>query len=122
MPTIVSRDGKLVLVTGSPGSRTIINTVLEVVLGVTAWDLPGQEAVNAPRFDHEWLPDHVVFEAGGFSQETLDALTAMGHTVVSRGRQGSAQSVWIHPQTGTAFGVADHRDPTAGASKPGGGQ
>ncbi len=121
-PTIVAKDGKLVLVTGSPGSRTIINTVLNVVLGVTAYGLTGRAAVDAPRFDHEWLPDRVTLEADGFDQKTIDALKAMGHDVVARGHQGSAQSIWIDPQTGTAFGVVNHRDATAGASKPGGGE
>src|SRR5579862_6791823 len=54
-PTIMTKDGKLVLVTGSPGSRTIINTVLDIVLAVTAWNASGRDAVDAPRFDHEWL-------------------------------------------------------------------
>src|SRR6185437_11279353 len=56
-PTIVARDGKLVLVTGSPGSRTIINTVLDIVLDVTAWGLTGRDAIDAPRMHHAWLPD-----------------------------------------------------------------
>jgi gamma-glutamyltranspeptidase/glutathione hydrolase len=117
-PAIVTRDGKLVLVTGSPGGRTIINTTLDVVLGVTAWGLSGREAVDAPRMHHQWLPDTLTIEANGVSEDVAAKLKAMGHNVVIRGSQGSAQSIWIQPGTGMAFGVADTRDATAKASKP----
>jgi gamma-glutamyltranspeptidase / glutathione hydrolase len=117
MPTIVTRDGKLVLITGSPGSRSIINTVLDVVLDVTAWNLTGREAVDAPRFDHEWLPDVLRIETNGVSDKTIAALEAMGHAVRTVTKQGSAQSIWFHPITGTAFGVTDHRDPDSKASR-----
>jgi len=116
-PAIVSRDGKLVLVTGSPGGRTIINTTLDVVLGVTAWGLSGREAVDAPRMHHQWLPDTLTIEANGVSEDVAAKLKAMGHNVVVRGSQGSAQTIWIQPATGMAFGVADMRDATAKASK-----
>jgi gamma-glutamyltranspeptidase/glutathione hydrolase len=119
-PTIVSKDGKLVLVTGSPGSRTIINTVFDIVVSVTAFGVTGPAAIEAKRFDHEWMPDTVTFESNGLPQDILDKLTAMGHKVTMRGAQGSAQSIWIDPKTGSAIGVADHRDATAKASKPGG--
>jgi len=118
-PTIVTRDGKLVLVTGSPGSRTIINTVLDIVLNVSAWGMTGQEAIDAPRMHHPWLPDRLDVEANGISDVTLAKLQAMGHTVRVGGKQGSAQSIWIQPATGIAFGLADHRDATAKAAKAG---
>jgi gamma-glutamyltranspeptidase / glutathione hydrolase len=118
-PTIVTKDGKLVLVTGSPGSRTIINTVLDIVLNVAAWGLNGREAIDAPRMHHPWLPDRLDVEANGISDAALAALQAMGHTVRVSGRQGSAQSIWIQPATGVAYGLADGRDATAKASKPG---
>jgi len=79
-PTIVARDGKLVLVTGSPGSRTIINTVLDIVLDVTAWHLAGRQAVDAPRMHHQWLPDTLTIEADGVSDKTLEAVKALGIT------------------------------------------
>ena len=116
-PTIVARGGKPVLVTGSPGGRTIINTVLNIVLNVTAWKLTGREAVDAPRTHHQWLPDRLDIEGNGASEATLAALKALGHNVRMQGQQGSAQSIWFHPITGTAFGVADRRDSTAKASK-----
>jgi gamma-glutamyltranspeptidase/glutathione hydrolase len=117
-PVIVSRSGRLVLVTGSPGGRTIINTSLDVVLGVTAWGLTGRDAVDAPRMHHQWLPDRLSIEADGVSAEVLAALKAMGHDVRAGGRQGSAQSIWVHPNTGAMFGVADMRSPDAKASTP----
>jgi gamma-glutamyltranspeptidase/glutathione hydrolase len=73
-PTMVVRNGKLVLVTGSPGGRTIINTVLSVVLGVTEYGLNGREAVNTPRLHHQWLPDRASIEEGGAGDEVLAAL------------------------------------------------
>ena len=116
-PVIVSRSGKLVLVTGSPGGRTIINTSLDVVLGVTAWGLTGREAVDAPRMHHQWLPDRLSIEENGVSAEVLAALKALGHDVRVGGRQGSAQTIWVHPNTGAVYGVPDMRSPDAKASK-----
>ncbi|HEY7476576.1 MAG TPA: gamma-glutamyltransferase [Vicinamibacterales bacterium] len=118
-PTIVARNGRLVLVTGSPGGRTIINTVLNIVLNATAWEMTGREAIDAPRSHHQWLPDSLTIEENGVAPEVLEKLKSFGHDAVMRGRQGSAQSIWIHPVTGTAFGVADKRDSTAKASKAG---
>lgn len=117
-PTIVTRDGRLVLVTGSPGGRTIINTVLNVVLNVTAWGMAGRDAIDAARSHHQWLPDRLSIEDGGISKSELAALEARGHAVRVQGRQGSAQSIWIHPTTGRAYGIPDMRDATAKASAP----
>ena len=119
-PTIVSRDGRLVLVTGSPGSRTIINTVLDIVLNVTAWGLSGPDAVAAPRLDHEWLPDRVTIEAGGIGPDVVQALESRGYDVRLQGQQGSAHSIWIDPRSGEAVGIPDGRDATPKASAPAG--
>jgi gamma-glutamyltranspeptidase/glutathione hydrolase len=118
-PTIVSRDGRLVLITGSPGGRTIINTVLNIVLNVTAWNLTGPEAVAAPRIDHQWLPDRITIEADGVGPDVVAALEAMGHTVRTQGRMGSAHSIWVDPRTGDPTGVPDARDADAKAAAPG---
>jgi len=115
-PVIVVRNGKPALVTGSPGGRTIINTVLNVVLNVTAWGLTGREAVDAPRSHHQWLPDRLTIEADGVSDDTLAKLKALGHDVRMQGRQGDAETIWFHPITGTAFGVNDKRSSTSKAS------
>ncbi|MGB2717551.1 MAG: gamma-glutamyltransferase [Vicinamibacterales bacterium] len=117
-PTIVVRDGKAVLVTGSPGGRTIINTVLTIVLGITEYGLNGRQAVDLTRMHHQWLPEHVTLESGAVSQATLAALRGMGHDVRVQGRQGDAHSIWIAPD-GTPYGINDKRTPDSKASVPG---
>jgi gamma-glutamyltranspeptidase/glutathione hydrolase len=86
------------------------------VLGVTAWGLTGRQAVDAPRMHHQWLPDRLSIEENGVTPETLAALKALGHDVRMSGRQGSAQTIWVHPNTGAVYGVADMRSPDAKAS------
>jgi len=119
-PAIVLKDGKVLMLTGSPGGRTIINTVVNVVLNVTAFGMIGREAVDAPRTDHEWLPDRLSIEANGAPDDVIKKLEAMGHAVRAGGRQGAANSIWVRPDTGSAYGLADPRDAAAKASKPGG--
>ncbi|MCA2985852.1 gamma-glutamyltransferase [Gemmatimonas sp.] len=115
-PTIVAKNGKLVAVVGSPGGRTIINTVMQVVLNVVAFDMPIQQAVNAPRLHHQWLPNAITVERDGFPASTLDALRAKGHTVRIGSQQGTAHSIAIDPRTGARLGAADPRDRDAGAA------
>jgi gamma-glutamyltranspeptidase/glutathione hydrolase len=116
-PTIVSRDGKVVLVTGSPGGRTIINTVLSVVLGVTEFGLTGAEAVALPRLHHQWLPDRVLLEQRGFPPAVADALRALGHDVSTVERLGDAHTIWVAAD-GTPYGANDRRTPDSKASVP----
>jgi len=118
-PAMVTRGGRLLLVTGSPGGRTIPNTVLDVVLGVTAFGESLRQAVDAPRLHHQWLPDSTTIESGTVSEATIAALRSRGHAVrlVNRG-QGDAHSIWIDPKTGVAYGAADHRSPDSKASAP----
>ncbi|MGH7651519.1 MAG: gamma-glutamyltransferase [Gemmatimonadaceae bacterium] len=115
-PTIVARNGKLVAVVGSPGGRTIINTVLQVILNQIDFDMPIQEAVAAPRFHHQWLPDVLLVEQNGLPPETVSALEAMGYHVRMRGMWGSAHSIRIDPVTGARQSAADPRDADAGAA------
>ena len=115
-PTMVLRDGKVVLLTGSPGGRTIINTVLVVVLGVTEFGLDGRQAVDAARMHHQWLPDTVRIEEGGVTPEVLAALKAMGHDVTVQGRQGDAHTIWVDSD-GTSHGVNDRRSADSKASR-----
>ena len=118
-PAIVTRGGKLALVTGSPGGRTIPNTVLDVVLGVTAFGEPIRAAVDAPRLHHQWLPDSTTIESGRVSDATITALKARGQAIrVSTGRQGDAHSIWVDQATGIAYGAADRRSPDSRASAP----
>jgi gamma-glutamyltranspeptidase/glutathione hydrolase len=118
-PAIVTRDGRLVLVTGSPGGRTIPNTVLDVVLGVTAFGESIRQAVDAPRLHHQWLPDSTTIESGQVSDATIAALRARGQAVrLSQGEQGDAHSIWVDTKTGIAYGAADRRSPDSKASAP----
>ncbi len=114
-PTILARNGELVAVVGSPGGRTIINTVLNVVLNIVDFRMGIQEAVNAKRFNHEWLPDRITGEEGAFTPQTVAALQAMGHEVRLRGGQGRTHCIMIDPATGERLGAADPRDPDAAA-------
>jgi gamma-glutamyltranspeptidase/glutathione hydrolase len=107
-PTILAKDGKVFLVTGSPGSRTIINTVLNIVVSVVDFDMAIEEAVRAPRLHHQWFPDEVRFENYSGCPDTVAALRAMGHRLVGT-RQGDAHSIWVNPRTGGYVGAADRR-------------
>jgi gamma-glutamyltranspeptidase/glutathione hydrolase len=88
-PTILVKDGKPWLVTGSPGGRTIISTTLLTIIAAVDFNLTAQKSVDAPRFHHQWLPDHISLERGKFSAATLKALRAMGHRLQEVGHQGT---------------------------------
>ena len=119
VPVILTKNGKLALVTGSPGGRTIINTVLAVVLGVTEFGLNVRDAVDAPRLHHQWLPDTVQIEKDGVPEDVVEKLRAMGHTVNVGGRQGDANSILID-EHGVAWGANDRRTKDGKVSTPGG--
>ena len=110
-PTIVTKDGRVVMVTGSPGGRTIINTVLQTIVNVVDFGMDMQGAVDAPRFHHQWLPDRITVESGGFSEEMLGLLRSMGHRVTERARQGSAQVVGVDTESALLAGAPDRRAP-----------
>jgi gamma-glutamyltranspeptidase/glutathione hydrolase len=114
-PSIVAKDGQLVAIVGSPGGRTIINTVMQVILNVIDHGMSIQDAVNAPRIHHQWLPDRVSIEDDGATPAAVQALEAMGHSVRVGGRQGSAHSLMVDPSTRERVGAADPRDGDAGA-------
>jgi gamma-glutamyltranspeptidase/glutathione hydrolase len=105
-PTIVLRDGKPLLVTGSPGGSRIITAVLQVIVNVIDRNLPVMQAVSEPRFHHQWQPDEVVVERG-FPPALIGALIARGHKVVERNPGTSANSIEV---TRDGFiGAADNR-------------
>jgi gamma-glutamyltranspeptidase/glutathione hydrolase len=117
-PTMVTRNGRLVLVTGSPGGRTIINTVFTIVLGVTEYGLTGREPVDLARLDHEWMPDRATIEeTAGPAEDVIAKLRAMGHEVRVGGTQGDAETIWIAAD-GTPYGVNDRRSSDSKASAP----
>ena len=95
-PTIVLKDGKPVLVTGSPGGSRIISTVLQVIVNVLDYHMDAAAAVAAPRLHHQWLPDEVRIERG-FPEATLEALKAKGHHIVEPMGQTSANSIEVTP-------------------------
>jgi gamma-glutamyltranspeptidase/glutathione hydrolase len=115
-PTIIARDGRLVAVVGSPGGRTIINTVLQMVLNIVDHGMGIQQAVDAPRLHHQWLPDRVTIEGDGVDEATAAKLRAMGHDVRVAGRQGSVHAIMIDPRTGDRLGAPDRRDADGGAA------
>ena len=114
-PTIIAKDGKLVAIVGSPGGRTIINTVLQVVSNIIDFQMSIQNAVSAKRVHHQWLPDRLSIEADGATPEVVDQLKAMGHEARVGGGQGSVHAIMIDPKTGARIGAADPRDRDAGA-------
>ncbi|MDE2874352.1 MAG: gamma-glutamyltransferase [Gemmatimonadota bacterium] len=108
-PTILARDGELVAVVGSPGGRTIINTVLQIVVNVADFGMSPADAVAAKRLHHQWLPDAARLEDGYMSEEDAAVLAAMGHQVTRSGRQGIAHCIFTG-EGGVLVGVPDPRD------------
>ncbi len=108
-PTIVLKDGKVRFAVGSPGGPTIINTVLQLLLNVIDFDMDIQEAISAPRFHHQWLPDEIFWEPFEFNQDTRDALERMGHRFREKpGELGDAQGIQIDA-SGNRLGASDPR-------------
>jgi gamma-glutamyltranspeptidase/glutathione hydrolase len=108
-PTLVVQDGKVRLVLGSPGGGTIINTVLQVLLNVLVYGMDIRQAVTAPRFHHQWMPDQLVMEHWGFSADTVHKLEEAGYKLEHRERMGACEAIEIDPATGWRFGAADPR-------------
>lgn len=121
-PTIVSKDGKAVLVTGSPGGSTIITSVMQAVLNTTLWDMNVADGLNRPRIHHQWLPDTVIVEPG-VSADTLRLLSDKGHTF-PRDENGQVATTTLGlvnsvGQRGEWFvGASDPRDPDSLAVGP----
>lgn len=108
-PTIVLEDGKLRYVLGSPGGARIITTVANIFLSASDGGLNIQEAVDAPRFHHQYLPDKLTLEPG-FNPQTLAELKAMGYTLdVRNGHWSNGECIAVDPKTGALEGGQDHR-------------
>ncbi|HEC8323849.1 TPA: gamma-glutamyltransferase [Providencia rettgeri] len=94
-PTIVTKDGKVFLVLGSPGGSRIISITLQTALNIIDHGMPPQEAVNAPRIHHQWLPDEVYYEQRGVSKDTLALLDKMGYKMVEQTPWGAAELIMV---------------------------
>jgi gamma-glutamyltranspeptidase/glutathione hydrolase len=109
-PTIVLKDGKLLLVLGSPGGPRIITTVANILMGVVDYGMNIQEAVNAPRFHHQWLPDSIRMEKNGFSPDTIKRLSNKGHKIDFRNYWSDGECIAIDLKTGERLGAPDGRN------------
>ena len=119
-PTFVFQDERLLLVTGSPGGPTIINTVFQIITQVVDFKLPVEAAVAAPRIHHQWMPDILSFEPGGLSPDTIASLQAKGHGLQERassgsGWQGDGETILIDLRSGLRLGATDPRKPDSTA-------
>jgi gamma-glutamyltranspeptidase/glutathione hydrolase len=116
-PTIIMEKGLPLLVTGSPGGPRIITATLEVILNFLDYGMNIQDAVNAPRYHEQWLPDVVYLEPGGvFTEPTLKQLGSMGYHFETGPRQwGAAQSIYLNHKTGMLYGAIDIRRPAGAA-------
>jgi gamma-glutamyltranspeptidase / glutathione hydrolase len=108
-PTIVLKDGKLLVVLGSPGGPRIITIVANILIGVVDFSLDIQEAVNAPRFHHQWLPDEILVE-DRLSPDTMNVLRSKGHKLNIRHFWGDGECIMVDPKTGERMGASDGRN------------
>jgi gamma-glutamyltranspeptidase / glutathione hydrolase len=116
-PTIVTRDGKLFLVAGSPGGSRIITITLGVLQNVIDYRMSVQQAVDAPRVHHQWLPDVVSLEPGALPADVRVALESEGYTLAEEPRTwGAAEAILVDPSTGALRGANDRRRPAGGAA------
>jgi len=110
-PTIVLRDGKPFLITGSPGSATIISTTMESIVNVVDYGMNLQQSIDAPRMHHQWYPDVVYVEPGLVTPQTQKTLEAMGYTFKTRHSIGADEAIMVDPETGLLEGANDPRRP-----------
>jgi len=113
-PTIALKNGKVAFLLGSPGGTTIPNTVLQVVLNLIDHGMNIQEAIDAPRIHHQWLPDVVRYERYGLAMDVIRALEAKGHKLIPASETrsiGMVHGIAIDPETGERLGASDARSP-----------
>jgi len=108
-PTIVTKSGKVFLITGSPGGSTITTTVLQVITNIVDRNLSLAKAVNTPRFHYQGLPDFVISEPFGVDANSFVKLWSKGYKVIPFFNWGAAESILIDPKTGEFLGVNDSR-------------
>ena len=109
-PTIVLKEGKPFLIIGTPGGSTIMTTVAQVIVNVVDFRMTIQEAIDAPRVHHQWLPDRLMYEERALSQDTIDNLRAMGYSLHMRENTiGLAEGIMIDRKRGLLLGATDPR-------------
>ncbi|MBK8505966.1 MAG: gamma-glutamyltransferase [Saprospiraceae bacterium] len=106
-PTIIAKNGKPYLVIGSPGGRTIINTVFQTVLNVLEYNMPVDKAIEAVKIHHQWLPDHILYEKDVLSPDTKRNLEDMGHQLTPVTSLGSLMGIIIDPENRLIIGASD---------------
>lgn len=114
-PTIVTKNGKPYLVIGSPGGRTIINTVFQTILNVIAYDMPIEKAIEAMKIHHQWFPDQIIFENDLMSPDTQMNLLQMGHKLQGTKNLGRLMGILIPTDGDVYIGAADSSSPDGGA-------
>ena len=97
------------MITGSPGGRTIINTLLLTILNVIDFGMNIQKAIDAPRFNHQWLPDRIRYERYGLSPDTVARLEAQGHTLQKSPSQGTVEAILFNLEEDLLEGAMDRR-------------
>jgi len=108
-PTIVLKDGKVFLILGSPGGPTIITTVANILMGVVDYGLDIQEAVNAPRYHHQWMPDAIEME-DRISPDTVGLLKSRSHEIRTHHFWGDGECIMVDAKTGERLGASDGRN------------
>jgi gamma-glutamyltranspeptidase/glutathione hydrolase len=107
-PTIIEKEGKLLLVVGSPGGSTIPTTVFQVILNILEFGDNIEQAVDAGRFHHQWLPDIISIEKNAIDSLSCENLKGMGHEISERYLIGSVNAIHVLPD-GKKAGAADKR-------------
>lgn len=117
-PTIVTKDGETFMVLGSPGGSRIISIAVQVIMNVVDHGMNIQEAVNAPRIHHQWLPDQITAERYALSPDTMKMLTDMGHEIAVQSPWGAAEAILIGPEEAASATQQTSGNDAMAASKP----
>lgn len=112
-PTILEKDGRLFMVVGTPGGSTIITSVFQTILNVVDFGMDIEEAVAAPRFHHQWLPDEVALEKNAVAQPIRHALSTTGYKLVERNSIGRVDAILVSANGGLSGGADPRGDDTA---------
>jgi gamma-glutamyltranspeptidase/glutathione hydrolase len=114
-PTIVTKNGKPYLIIGSPGGRTIINTVFQTILNVIEYEMPLKKAIESMKIHHQWMPDQLIYENDLMSPDTKLKLENMGHILKGRNNLGRLMGILCPTNSSIYIGVSDSSSPDGGA-------